>query len=64
MNRALSLEFLLGNTLICGRKNTGQRKILGRWMRGVSFMPSQGYKCLAYGKLNEVSFIVDVQFVH
>ena len=30
----------------------------------VSFMPSQGYDSLAYGKLNEVGLIVDVQFVH
>ena len=29
-----------------------------------SFMPSHGYKRLTYGKLNEVGFIVDVQFVH
>ena len=36
----------------------------GKVNEGVSFMPSQCYNSLAYGKLNEVGLIVDVQFFH
>ena len=35
------------------------------WMKlEILFMPSQGDKRLAYGKLNEVGSVVDIQFIH
>ena len=54
----------LGETPIRGWEKPWAEELVRRSMRRLSLMPLQGYDAFAYGIPDEVSPIVDIQFLH